>query len=85
MAIKICVPTEVREGEKRVALVPDSVNRLVKQELEVCVQASAGERIGYFDEDYSAATIINDGSALLSQGDITLVVNPLTSEQIGQL
>ncbi len=85
MAIKICVPKEIRAGEKRVALVPDSVNRLVKQELEVCVQAGAGDQIGYFDEDYSSATIIEDASALLGQADITLMVNPITSEQIGQL
>ena len=47
MAIQICVPREVREGEQRVALVPDIVNRLAKAGLSINIQASAGELVGY--------------------------------------
>ena len=49
MAIQICVPREVREGEQRVALVPDIVNRLSKAGLIINIQASAGELVGYTD------------------------------------
>ena len=42
MAIQICVPKEVRKGEQRVALVPDIVNRLVKQGLRVKKLVSNG-------------------------------------------
>ena len=65
MPIKICVPTEVREDEQRVALVPDVVKRLVKLETIVEIQSGAGELAGYGDEDFTEATIISDSSELL--------------------
>lgn len=85
MTIKIAVPKEVRTDEQRVALVPDAVNRLVKQELDVSIQAGAGLAIGYTDADYAQASIIADSSELLGQADITLTVNPATEEQIALL
>ncbi len=85
MSIKICVPREVRDGEQRVALIPDSAAKLSKQELSVSIEAGAGDRIGYFDADYSAAEIVPSSTELLAAGDITLMVNPATSEQIKQL
>ena len=33
MTTEICVPKEVREDEQRVALVPEVVNRLAKDEI----------------------------------------------------
>ncbi|MEX2469315.1 MAG: Re/Si-specific NAD(P)(+) transhydrogenase subunit alpha [Pseudohongiellaceae bacterium] len=83
--MQLSVPREVREGEQRVALVPDSVARLAKKGLSVNVQAGAGEAIGYTDQDYDEATIIGDSAELLGKADITLTVNPPTSEQIDQL
>jgi NAD(P) transhydrogenase subunit alpha len=85
MAIQICVPKEVREGEQRVALVPDVVNRLVKQELDVSIQSGAGELVGYTDKDYENAAIVSSSSELFNKGDITLTVNPPTDEQIDLL
>jgi NAD(P) transhydrogenase subunit alpha len=85
MAIQICVPKEVREGEQRVALVPDVVNRLVKQDLDVSIQSGAGELVGYTDKDYENAAIVSSSSELFNKGDITLTVNPPTDEQIDLL
>ena len=85
MALQICVPKEVRKGEQRVALVPDIVNRLVKQGLNVNIETAAGELIGYTDADYENAHIVTSSTELLGNADITLTVNPATSEQISQL
>ena len=85
MAIQICVPREVREGEQRVALVPDIVNRLAKAGLSINIQASAGELVGYTDKDYENANIIQDSAKLLGSADITLMVNPPTEEQVSQI
>ena len=82
MPIQICVPQEIREGEQRVALVPDVVNRLVKLGVGISIQSKAGEHAGYGDEDYSAATVIQDAGSLLASGDITLMVNPVQASQI---
>ena len=46
------VPKEVAAGERRVALVPDSVGPLAKLGLEVLVQAGAGEAAGFLDAEY---------------------------------
>ncbi len=85
MAIQICVPKEVRKDEQRVALVPDIVNRLAKAGLSINIQASAGELVGYTDQDYENANIISDSGQLLRSADITLMVNPPTEEQVSQI
>jgi NAD(P) transhydrogenase subunit alpha len=85
MPIKIGVPTEIRDGEQRVALVPDVVKRLLKLEVQVDIQSGAGEKAGWTDAQYSETNIVNDGTQLLGDADITLMVNPITSEQIDQL
>tara|TARA_B110000858_G_scaffold123333_1_gene140638 strand:+ start:26768 stop:27901 length:1134 start_codon:yes stop_codon:yes gene_type:complete len=85
MTIKIGVPKEVREGEQRVALVPDSVNRLVKQDIQVSLETGAGELAGYSDSYYENAEIVASSTDILSKADICLTVNPATVEQIDQL
>ena len=85
MAIQICVPKEVRKGEQRVALVPDTVKRLATEDLLIHIQSGAGELVGYTDADYENASIVTDSKDLLGKADITLMVNPATIEQIEQL
>jgi NAD(P) transhydrogenase subunit alpha len=85
MTIKIGVPKEVREGEQRVALVPDSVNRLTKQDILVTLETGAGALAGYTDDYYENAEIAASSAEILSKSDICLTVNPATSEQIEQL
>ena len=85
MTIKIGVPKEVREGEHRVALVPDIVNRLAKQDIQVSLETGAGALAGYTDEYYENAEIAASSAEILGKSDICLTVNPATSEQIEQL
>ena len=53
--MKIGVPLEIATGETRVALVPETVGRLVKAGFEVLVESHAGERAGHDDAAYQAA------------------------------
>jgi len=85
MTIKISVPKEVREGEQRVALVPDIVNRLAKKDILVTLEAGAGELAGYSDNHYENAEIAASSSEILCKADICLTVNPASNEQIEQL
>jgi len=85
MTIKIGVPKEVREGEQRVALVPDIVNRLAKQDILVTLEAGGGELAGYSDSHYENAQIATSSSEILGKADICLTVNPASNEQIEQL
>ena len=85
MTIKIGVPKEVREGEQRVALVPDIVNRLAKQDIQVSLETGAGALAGYTDDYYENAEIAASSADILGKSDICLTVNPATNEQIEQL
>lgn len=57
----IGVPRETREGERRVALLPQAVQALVQEGHEVRVESGAGEGIGLTDNDYrrAGATVTN--------------------------
>lgn len=74
--MKIAVAKEIEVGERRVALVPDMVARLVKQGLEVWVEAGSGERSFFSDAAYEAAgaKIMNDPATLWHEADILLKV-----------
>jgi NAD(P) transhydrogenase subunit alpha len=53
--MRIGVPAETADGERRVALVPDVVRRLVAAEHEVVIEAGAGLRAAATDDAYVAA------------------------------
>ena len=42
MGMRVAVPLEIRDGEKRVALVPDIINKLTRLGLDVLIESGAG-------------------------------------------
>jgi NAD(P) transhydrogenase subunit alpha len=74
--MRIAVPREIRVDEGRVALVPDVAARLVKEGLEVWVEAGAGERACFSDATFATmgARIIADITTLWGDADIVLKV-----------
>lgn len=75
--MKIGIPTEVRAGERRVALVPESVKRLAHKGASFVVQSGAGTAAGFLDDEYRAvgATIAATREAVLSEADTLVQVN----------
>jgi NAD(P) transhydrogenase subunit alpha len=71
----IGVPKEIARGERRVALVPDSVKQLVGLGPEVVVEAGAGSAAGFEDDAYVAAgaRIVQQASEALG-ADLVLKV-----------
>ena len=53
--MRVGVPRETAAGERRVALVPDSVGRLAQSGISVIVEPGAGEAASYPDEAYREA------------------------------
>ena len=53
--MRIAVPKEVARHERRVALVPDGVGKLVKAGHDVAVESGAGESAGFPDAVYADA------------------------------
>jgi NAD(P) transhydrogenase subunit alpha len=76
--MKVAVVREVQEGERRVAIVPESVRKLVKAGFAVAVQAGAGVASSFPDEAYreAGATVETDARALLGSADLLLKIHP---------
>ena len=76
--MKIAIPKENELGELRVAQIPNTVSRLVKQGFEVWVESGAGIGAGYDDAAYetAGAKIIAAPALLWTKADILLKVNP---------
>jgi NAD(P) transhydrogenase subunit alpha len=74
--MNVAVPREVGPNETRVALVPETVAKLVKAGATVKVARGAGERAAFPDEQYTqaGASITDDPAALLSDADLVVTV-----------
>lgn len=76
--MKIAVPKETRAGEQRVALVPESVKKLVKAGAQIAVESGAGSGAFFSDAAYSeaGATIAVDAPNVYAEADFVLKVQP---------
>lgn len=83
--MRVVVPKEVREGEKRVALVPDVISKLTKLGYEVAIESGAGLHSQASDDLYrsAGASVINGD--VLSGADVVLSVQPLNPAQMSSL
>lgn len=76
--MKLAVPKEVLPGESRVALVPESVKKLIAAGFTVAVERGAGDRAFFPDSAYvdAGALVEDDPARLLSAADMVLKVGP---------
>jgi alanine dehydrogenase len=60
--MRVGVPKEIKDGERRAGLLPDAVRVLVDEGHDVRVENGAGSAIGFDDDDYrgAGATLIDD-------------------------
>ena len=85
--MRIAVPRERTPREARVALVPESVAKLVKSGSTVVVEHNAGLAAGFPDAQYVAAgaTIAPDIGAAFSGADLVCQVQPPTAATAAQV
>src|SRR3989454_7831259 len=85
--MKVGVVKEILPGERRVALVPDTVSKLIAAKLDVAVQTGAGSEAFYTDDGYqkAGATVVADARAVLSQADALLKVQPPSLDEVAAL
>ncbi len=75
--MKVGVPRESVPGERRVALVPDTVQKLVSEGLEVIVESGAGESAGFTDAAYTeAGAKVAGDAASVYESDVVVKVAP---------
>jgi proton-translocating NAD(P)+ transhydrogenase subunit alpha len=80
--MRVGVPKEAAEGERRVALVPESVRSLTGREgVEVAVEAGAGEGSGHPDSEYEeAGANVGSGEDAWGADVVVTVATPSTDE-----
>ena len=87
--MKLVVPSESKVGEKRVAIVPEAVAKLVKLGLKVSVQTKAGANATYSDDAYveAGASIFTKAelASELASAHVVATVRPLPLKNISAL
>lgn len=81
----IAVPKEIKDGEKRVALVPDVISKLTRLGLDVSIESGAGTHSQGADADYESAGAKVVNGDVLKSADVVLSVQPLTPAQMSTL
>ena len=81
----IGVPKETADGEKRVATVPEVVEKLIKLGFSVKVESGAGDAANCGDDAYRAAgaQIVDGAAKLWAESDIVFKVCVPTAEEVG--
>jgi len=82
--MKIAVLRETREGEARVAMVPELVGKLTGLGYDVVVEPGAGAGALIADDEYAAAGATLDSGAL-EAADVVVSVQPLPRESVRRL
>ena len=87
MTLTIGIPREIYPGEKRVATVPEVVEKLGKLGFKVQIESGAGDAANCSDDTYRAAgaEVVADAATLWSTSDIVFKVRGPTSDEVGLL
>ncbi len=85
--MRVAVPKEIVPGEKRVALVPEVVQQLLKQGHTVAVETGAGVRAGFTDEEYTSAGAAVESTAadVYSTAEMVLKIQRPTRGELEML
>jgi NAD(P) transhydrogenase subunit alpha len=84
--LQIGVPREIATGERRVALIPESLEGVVAAGGEVTIERGAGVEAGFLDEAYenAGARIADSAAEVLGGSDLVLKVQPPRMRESGK-
>ncbi|MDR4499624.1 MAG: Re/Si-specific NAD(P)(+) transhydrogenase subunit alpha [Candidatus Scalindua sp.] len=82
--MKIGIPKEILEGERRVAVIPKMVEQLRKGEHEVFIEKDAGKGSFFLDSEYekAGALIRPDAPDLYAEAEVILKIHPLEKIEV---
>lgn len=85
----IAVPDEIRlyPGEKRIAVTPQTAEKLISKGARITIESGLGSAFGVSNDDFKAAgaEISDDASALLADADLVLRVRQPFTEHVEYL
>ncbi len=76
MSVKIAVLKETRPNERRVAMVPAVVDKLIKLGAEIHMQAGAGDAVKLPDSAFKNVTFMVNANELVGNADVIVAVQP---------
>ena len=85
MPIKVAVPRETADGERRVAIENSVITKLKKLGADVLIEAGAGLAAHIPDSAFNDAEIVSSASDLYQQADIVLKVQTPNSDEVALL
>ncbi len=85
MYVNVAVLKETQPHERRVALVPSVVPKLIKLGAKLHMQAGAGNAVKLTDTAYKDVTFIADRKELVADADVVLAVQPPALEVINHM
>ena len=85
MFVNVAVLKETLAHERRVALVPSVVPRLISLGAKLHMQAGAGERVDLPDTAYEGVAFLTNRKALVRDADIVLAIQPPALEVIDEM
>lgn len=85
--MRLSIPRETGESERRVALIPQHVEKLTQMGASVAVEKGLGQHVQISDEAYASAgaEIATDRNTLLSEADLVLAIRHLPKNDISRL
>ena len=85
--MQIGVLKETHPGENRVALIPDTVKKLIKLGADITVESALGQGSGFADDEYAeaGAAVSSDRNGMLGQSDIILRIRKPESGEVGRI
>ncbi len=87
MGLKIAIPKETQEGEKRVAASPETVKKLIQAGCTLTIEGGAGEYAAFPDADYknAGAKIGKSFTETVKGADVVLKVQAPDNNELGDI
>ena len=85
--MKLSILRETDDGETRVAVVPKSVQKLIKLGFEVSIETNAGQHAAFTDGEYKkfGATIAKTSKDAIVNSDVIVKINPPSKNDLKHL
>lgn len=85
MAVNIVFVRESVQGERRVALTPETAKKLTALGARIVIERGAGLPAHFADATYAGADVVDDADAALAQADVLVCVQPPENARLAKL
>lgn len=85
MPIRLAVPNEIINDERRIALSPDVAKKLIATGVKVMMEKGAALSAHFKDADFEGVELLDNTEALFKDADVIFKVQPPTLEEVDRM